>query len=162
MRKIKYHGTPIIEYSYDKEIQIRHDQDETSYQIVILNKDKEVESINYLTKENYQQFMKALKADQQNEQLLENQRFKQILEKYDIYPCSRCKEYTRDPNHCDMCEEYSCGCFKITRVKTWNLSGMEMCDKCLPLYCHFCCASKNNGNELCDVCEKRFDNDSKN
>ena len=91
----------------------------------------------------------------------------EILEDFGITKCDNCSQYTKDGRLCDMCDLHFCEtCYdlKIKHVNTWNLSGSNMCDKCITVYCHFCigkvgpagrkCATCNS--LLCETCTNRW------
>lgn len=177
----------------NKEYHIRKDPDRNSgtstYEIntyTVNQNEKTLEIVSHITEEQYKMFYGMFELDKTYKSLIDQnnslrERIKELeealkeskgileyskcaLEKWDIIACSECKKYSRDPDICDMCDIRSCGCVKITRVDTWNLSGMNMCEKCLPKYCHFCISQidreeseKNNG--YCDNCEERFRNE---
>lgn len=95
---------------------------------------------------------------QENERIkLKMTELEEELEKHDIFQCSSCKNYNKNIGKCDMCDTLSCSCTEITHVKTWNLSGMYMCHKCILLYCHHCIRPiDNDGKKYCNECEERF------
>jgi len=61
----------------------------------------------------------------------------EALLRCDICRCNGCKQYAKDTVYCDICDNCYCDCTEVTHVRTWNLSGMNMCASCFPKTCHF-------------------------
>ena len=86
---------------------------------------------------------------------LEIEQLNKILQDFDITKCDVCLEYTRDGGSCGQCDFKCCGkCYdsKIKHVNTWNLSGTEMCEKCILTHCHFCISELESTDIKCPIC----------
>jgi hypothetical protein len=100
----------------------------------------------------------------------EIEKLHKILEEFSIAKCDGCLRYINDGRLCDMCDLHYCeNCYdeKVKHVNTRNLSGSNMCEKCIFRHCHFCmveielpfdrkCDTCNS--ILCETCTKRWPN----
>lgn len=87
----------------------------------------------------------------------EIQRLQKVFKEFGIIECKKCKEYSYS-NHlenCDLCDDINCyKCSTIKHYHSWNLSGINMCEKCSLIYCQYCLNNKEYNNKYCKECVK--------
>ncbi len=72
------------------------------------------------------------------------------LEEIGVIKCMTCNSFTiNNYSSCDCCDLKTC-CQDIIHVRTWNLSGCNMCPNCFPVHCHFC--SYKTDLPFCEKC----------
>jgi len=61
------------------------------------------------------------------------------LEQSNMVKCTGCQTWRRSLgcNHCQICDGWYC-CREVCNVRTWNISGMDMCSQCIKETCHNC------------------------
>ena len=81
----------------------------------------------------------------------EIQKNKNALSKFGIKKCERCENYSDDFNECDFCHQKYCNeCNLLEEHPSWNLSGLDVCENCIFIYCIWCykirekCCCKND------------------
>ena len=84
----------------------------------------------------------------------EIKKLQEVLKEFSIVKCEKCKEYNDAFATCDMCDDINCyKCATIKHYDTWNLSGMDMCNNCSLIYCHWCLKKKETNHENCLKCQ---------
>ncbi len=63
-----------------------------------------------------------------------------IIQRSGIIKCSHCNLYcgSNQAEHCQVCDLWYCCGSNIICISTWNISGTNMCEKCIPDTCMNC------------------------
>ncbi len=63
-----------------------------------------------------------------------------IIQRSGIVKCSHCNLYcgSNQAEHCHVCDLWYCCGSNIICIQTWNISGTNMCEKCIPDTCMNC------------------------
>lgn len=112
-------------------------------------KDKMTESAKNIAEYVAKYVIKANQYRDEEIKALEN-----VLEEFEIIKCGKCLRYMNDFETCEMCDFRCCfSCSNIKHYKTWNLSGMDMCEKCSLIYCHWCLCKVDTKHKTCPNCK---------
>jgi hypothetical protein len=94
----------------------------------------------------------VIKANQYRDEEIKT--LENVLEEFEIIKCNKCLEYVKNFDSCEMCEYKCClTCSTVKHYSSWNLSGMDMCEKCSVIYCHWCLLQVNTKDKTCLNCK---------